>query len=85
MKLWILGKNLYWIRGKRNYLTKLYTKKSKDVWQGGNHVARMTNEPALVSNYNIMPLKVVYEKASSCIFFYVIESVVRPMAIILRF
>ena len=29
------------------------------MWQEGNHVDRMTNEPTLVLNYNVMPWKEV--------------------------
>lgn len=65
MKLQFLGRALSWIRGRRNDLTRLFTNKSRE--EGQEDVGRMTNEPAFVLNYNIIPIKVVLNKARSCI------------------
>lgn len=49
----------------------------------------MTNEPAVVLNYNIIPRKGVKKKKKKksqnlcCFFVVVIDSIVRPMAVIL--
>lgn len=64
MKLQFLGRALSWIRGRRNDLTRLFTNKSRE--EGQEDVGRMTNEPAFVLN-NIIPIKVVLNKARSCI------------------